>query len=318
MARSVAAQTPFHLPKISLTSWIMPAQKPRLVNLDLDLLRAFVAVAESQSFTRAGARLGRTQSTISLQIKRLEESVNAELFSRDPRNVTLTGHGEALLVQARRLLRLNDEIIGEMFEHSLEGEVRFGAPEDFATTHLPGILGDYARAYPHVSLQVTCDLTLRLMDKLSQGELDLALIKREPMGADGGVPVWREELVWVGAGEDVLPAAAPAPLIVAPAPCVYRKRATSALDKANRPWRIAYTSPSLAGQQAALRAGLGVTALPTEMVPADLVKFGPEQGFPALADVEIALMRAGKSLPVAAERLANFILASLNASRLQS
>ncbi|ANP47979.1 LysR family transcriptional regulator [Candidatus Viadribacter manganicus] len=296
----------------------MPAQKPRLVNLDLDLLRAFVAVAESQSFTRAGARLGRTQSTISLQIKRLEESVNAELFSRDPRNVTLTGHGEALLVQARRLLRLNDEIIGEMFEHSLEGEVRFGAPEDFATTHLPGILGDYARAYPHVSLQVTCDLTLRLMDKLSQGELDLALIKREPMGADGGVPVWREELVWVGAGEDVLPAAAPAPLIVAPAPCVYRKRATSALDKANRPWRIAYTSPSLAGQQAALRAGLGVTALPTEMVPADLVKFGPEQGFPALADVEIALMRAGKSLPVAAERLANFILASLNASRLQS
>jgi DNA-binding transcriptional LysR family regulator len=294
----------------------MPNQKPRLVNLDLDLLRAFVAVAEAQSFTRAGVRLGRTQSTISLQIKRLEESVNAELFSRDPRNVTLTGHGEALLVQARRLLRLNDEIIGEMFEHSLEGEVRFGAPEDFATTHLPGILGDYARAYPHISLSVTCDLTLLLMDKMSQGELDLALIKREPMGADGGVPVWREELVWVGAGEDVLPAAAPVPLVVAPTPCVYRKRATATLDAAQRAWRVAYTSPSLAGQQAALRAGLGVTALPTEMVPEDLVRFGPEQGFPALADVEIALIRASKTLPVAAERLANFILASLDASRL--
>jgi len=160
----------------------MPNQKPRLVNLDLDLIRAFVAVAEARSFTRAGARLGRTQSTVSLQIKRLEESVNAGLFSRDPRCVTLTGQGEALLVQARRLLRINDEILGEMFEHSLEGEVRFGAPEDFATTHLPGILGDYARAYPHVSLSVTCDLTLRLMDKMSQGELDLALIKREPMG----------------------------------------------------------------------------------------------------------------------------------------
>ncbi len=293
----------------------MPNLKPRLVNLDLDLLRAFVAVAEAQSFTRAGVRLGRTQSTISLQIKRLEESVNAELFSRDPRNVTLTGHGEALLVQARRLLRFNDEIIGEMFEHSLEGEVRFGAPEDFATTHLPGILGDYARAYPHVSLSVTCDLTLRLMDRMSQGELDLALIKREPMGADLGVPVWREGLVWVGAGEDVLPASAPVPLVVAPTPCVYRKRATATLDAAERPWRIAYTSPSLAGQQAALRAGLGVTALPTEMVPEDLVRFGPEQGFPALADVEIALIRASKTLPVAAERLANFILASLDASR---
>lgn len=293
----------------------MPNQKPRLVNLDLDLLRAFVAVAEARNFTRAGVRLGRTQSTISVQIKRLEEHVKTELFSRDPRNVVLTGHGEALLVQARRLLRLNDEIIGEMFEHSLEGEVRFGAPEDFATTHLPGILGDYARAYPNVSLSVTCDLTLRLMDKMSHGELDLALIKREPMGADLGVPVWREQLVWVGAGEDVLRSAAPVPLVVAPAPCVYRKRAIAALDAAQRRWRIAYTSPSLAGQQAALRAGLGVTTLPTEMVPDDLVKFGPEQGFPGLPDVEIALIRASKTLPVAAERLANFILASLDAGR---
>lgn len=290
----------------------MPNAKPRLVNLDLDLLRAFVAVAEAKSFTRAGARLGRTQSAISLQIKRLEEQLDAELITRDPRSVVLTVHGEALLASARRLLRLNDEIIGEMFEHALEGEVRFGAPEDFATTHLPGILGDYARAYPHVSLSVTCDLTLRLMDKLGQGELDLALIKREPLGTDQGVPVWREHLVWAAAGEDVLHEGAPVPLIVAPAPCVYRKRATAALDASGRPWRIAYTSPSLAGQHAALRAGLGVTALPAEMTPADLVTLGPANGFPPLADAEIALIRAGKTLSVPAERLANFILASLN------
>jgi DNA-binding transcriptional LysR family regulator len=213
--------------------------------------------------------------------------------------------GASLQERARRLVGM------------VEGEVRLGAPEDFATTHLPGILGDYARAYPHVSLSVTCDLTLHLMDKMGQGELDLALIKREPMGADLGVPVWREELVWVGAGEDVLPASAPVPLVVAPTPCVYRKRATTTLDAAQRPWRVAYTSPSLAGQQAALRAGLGVTALPTEMVPEDLVRFGPDQGFPALADVEIALIRASKTLPVPAERLANFIFASLDASRLE-
>jgi DNA-binding transcriptional LysR family regulator len=296
----------------------MPNQKPRLVNLDLDLIRAFVAVAETKSFTRAGTRLGRTQPTVSLQIRRLEEQVNAELFSRDPRRVVLTAQGESLLTQARRLLRLNDEIIGEMFEHALEGEVRFGAPEDFATTHLPGILGDYARAYPHVSLSVTCDLTLRLMEKMQQGELDLALIKREPMGADMGVRVWREQLVWVGAGEDILHEGAPVPLVVAPSPCVYRKRTTAALDAVDRPWRIAYTSPSLAGQHAALRAGLGVTALPTEMVPDDLVKFGADQGFPALADIEIALIRAGKTLPIPAERLANFILASLDSDRTPS
>ncbi|MGD9816536.1 MAG: LysR substrate-binding domain-containing protein [Hyphomonadaceae bacterium] len=296
----------------------MPSQKPRLVNLDLDLARAFVAVAEAKSFTRAGVRLGRTQSTVSLQIKRLEEQLDAELFARDPRKVALTANGEALLTQARKLLRLNDEILGEMFEHALEGEVRFGAPEDFATTHLPGILGDYARAYPHVSLSVTCDLTLHLMDKMSKGELDLALIKREPVGADVGQPVWREHLVWVGAGEDVLPSNGPLPLVVAPTPCVYRKRAIAALDATGRPWRVAYTSPSLAGQHAALRAGLGVTVLPTEMVPDDLVKFGADHGFPPLADAEIALVRAGKTLPVAAERLANFILVSLNSAGAQA
>lgn len=293
----------------------MPTQRPRLVNLDLDLVRAFVAVAEAKNFTRAGARLGRTQSTISLQIKRLEEQLDSELFSRDPRSVALTAQGEALLAQARRLLRLNDEIIGEIFEHSLEGEVRFGAPEDFATTHLPGILGDYARAYPHVSLSVTCDLTLNLMDKMGQGELDLALIKREPASVAAGQPVWRERLVWVGAGKDVFSPDAPIPLIVAPSPCVYRKRATSALDSAGREWRVAYTSPSLAGQHAALRAGLGVTALPTEMTPKDLVQFGPEHGFPPLADSEITLVRGAKILSVAAERLANFILASLDRAR---
>lgn len=296
----------------------MPSQKPRLVNLDLDLVRAFVAVAEAKSFTRAGVRLGRTQSTVSLQIKRLEEQLDAELFARDPRKVALTANGEALLTQARKLLRLNDEILGEMFEHALEGEVRFGAPEDFATTHLPGILGDYARAYPHVSLSVTCDLTLHLMDKMSKGELDLALIKREPVGADVGQPVWREHLVWVGAGEDVLPSNGPLPLVVAPTPCVYRKRAIAALDATGRPWRVAYTSPSLAGQHAALRAGLGVTVLPTEMAPDDLVKFGADHGFPPLADAEIALVRAGKTLPVAAERLANFILVSLNSAGAQA
>lgn len=293
----------------------MPSQKPRLVNLDLDLIRAFVAVAEAKSFTRAGARLGRTQPTISLQIRRLEEQVSAELFTRDPRSVVLTAQGESLLIHARRLLRLNDEIIGEMFEHALEGEVRFGAPEDFATTHLPGILGDFARAYPHVSLSVTCDLTLRLMDQMQQGALDLALIKREPVGADMGVRVWREHLVWVGAGEESVHANAPVPLVVAPSPCVYRKRATSTLDAVGRAWRIAYTSPSLAGQHAALRAGLGVTALPIEMVPNDLFKFGEEHGFPPLAEVEIALIRAGKTLPIPAERLANFILASLDSER---
>src|SRR5690606_32523993 len=152
----------------------------------------------------------------------------------------------------------------------------------------------------------TCDLTLNLMEKMSQGELDLVLIKREPIGANVGQPVLREHLVWVGAGDDVLPSDAAVPLVVAPAPCVLLNRAIAEFDLVCRTWRVAYTSPSLAGQHAALRAGLGVTVLPSEMAPDDLMIFGAEHGFPPLADAEIALVRASKSLPVPADRLANF------------
>ncbi|MBY0563129.1 MAG: LysR family transcriptional regulator [Hyphomonadaceae bacterium] len=286
----------------------MPSVSQRLVNLDLDLLRAFVAVAETGSFTRAGARLGRTQSAVSLQIQRLEAQLDVQLFARDPRRVTLTHSGESLLPQARKLLRLNDEIVAGIVEHDLEGEVRFGAPEDFATAHLPGVLGDFVHAYPHVNLSVTCDLTLNLIEAMSRGELDLALIKREPMGPDIGTPVWREELVWVAADASLLQSSSKLPLIAAPAPCVYRKRAVTALEQSGRPWRMAYTSPSLAGQHAALRAGLGITVLPREMAPDDLIVL--EGVLPALADAEIALIRA-KSLPVAAQRLADFILSAL-------
>ena len=289
----------------------MPSVIQRLVNLDLDLVRAFVAVVETKGFTRAGARLGRSQSAVSLQIQRLEEQLGVALLTRDPRHVAPTPLGEALLLQARRLLRLNDEIVAGVVEHNLEGEVRFGAPEDFATVHLAGVLSDFVHAYPHVNLSVTCNLTLHLIEAMSRAELDLALIKREPLGPDIGTPVWREPLVWVVSDRTVLALHDTLPLIAAPAPCVYRKRAIAALDAAGRAWRMAYTSPSLAGQHAALRAGLGVTVLPREMAPDDLLII--EDGMPALADTEIALIRA-KSLSVAAERLADFILSALNQS----
>lgn len=283
-----------------------------MANLDLDLVRSFVTIAEVQNFTRAGERLGRSQSAISLQVRRLEDQVGQRLLSRDPRHVTLTAEGEAFLPQARRLLRLNDEIVAGLRGGEVEGEVRLGAPEDFATAHLPEILGEFARANPKVTLAVTCDLTLNLLDQLRAGALDLALVKREPLGPDVGVRVWREPLVWVGADESLAEGAGPLPLVVAPSPCVYRKRAITALERAGRAWRCAYTSPSLAGQQAALRAGLGLTVLPREMAPPDLARLGPAQGLPELPDTEIALLRAATAVPPAAERLAAFVLSSLD------
>jgi DNA-binding transcriptional LysR family regulator len=235
-----------------------------------------------------------------------------KLLARDPRRVGLTEAGEAFLPKARRLLRVNDEILAELTGEDLEGEVRLGAPEDFATVYLPDILGAFARAHPRVALAVTCDLTLNLLDRLQAGALDLALVKREPLGPDLGVRVWREPLVWVAADRAVLKPEAPAPLVIAPAPCVYRRRAVAALEARGRTWRAAYTSPSLAGQHAALRAGLGLTVLPREMVPDDLVLLGEADGLPPLEDAEIALLKARGGAPRAADRLAEFILASLD------
>ena len=283
--------------------------------LDLQLLQTFALVADSGSMTRAATRLGRTQASVSLQISRLEAQLGGPLFTRAPRGVRLTEKGELLLPQARRLLRLSDEILAGLSDEGLEGEVRLGAPEDFATTHLPEILAAFSKAHPRVALQVTCELTMSLLEMIRDGRLDLALVKREPMGPDLGVRVWREPLVWVAASPDQIAPDQPAPLVVAPSPCVYRRRAIRALEQARRSWRVTYTSPSLAGQHAALRAGLGLSVLPREMAPRDLVTLGPDSGLPALEDTEIALMKAPGSLSRAAERLGQYVLEALDRER---
>lgn len=262
----------------------------RTLDLDIDLLRTFVTVVETRSFTRAADLLGRTQPAVSLQVRRLETQLGSPLIDRTGRSVAVTTEGAALLPQARRLLRLNDEIVSTLGEGDLEGEVRFGAPEDVATQHLPRILGAFARNHPRIRLSVTCDFTANLLDQMSRGMLDLALIKREPVGPEVGASVWREPLVWV-AQDASLGAQSPLPLIVAPAPDIYRKRALAALQTAGIAFRPAFTSPSLAGQMAALRAGLGVSVLPAAMIPRDLVAVGAP--LPPLPDSEIALVTAG-------------------------
>jgi DNA-binding transcriptional LysR family regulator len=224
--------------------------------------------------------------------------------------VVLTPDGEGLLPHVRALLRLNDEIVAGV-SADVEGEVRLGAPEDFATVHLPQILAEFARSHRKVTLSVSCDLTLNLLDRLRGGELDLALVKREPLGPDVGIRVWREPLVWAAADPGVA-AAETLPLVLAPSPCIYRKRAIATLQKAKRPFWVTYASPSLAGLHAALRAGLGVSVLPREMTPPDLVVLGPEAGLPALPETEIALMNASAAVPRAAEALAEFILRAMD------
>lgn len=278
--------------------------------LDLDLLRCFVTIAELGSFTRAGERLGRTQSTVSLQVKRLEDQLGRAVFARTPRSLSLTPAGERLLGPARQLLRLNDAALAELFEPDIAGAVRLGVPEDFATAHLPAVLAAFTEAHPLVELEVTCDLTLNLLDQFHGGSFDLVLVKREPSAPLEGMRVWREPLVWVARDRLALADARAVPLVVSPEPCVYRKRAIDALEAIGREWRIAYTSTSLAGSQSAVRAGLGVTVLPREMAPPDLTPITEEADLPPLYDTEVALIEA-PGLSATARLLGQHIVAAL-------
>ncbi|MGB0683089.1 MAG: LysR substrate-binding domain-containing protein [Magnetovibrionaceae bacterium] len=298
--------------------------------IDTELLRAFVTVVDAGGFSQAAERLMRGQSAVSLQIKRLETHLGVKVLDRGPRHVVLTTEGEMILDRARRILQLSEELVARAREPELAGLVRLGAPEDFASSHLAEVLARFSRAHPKVALEVTCELTLDLLKRFSDGGLDLALIKREPAGParprkaakpggdkeSDGVRVWREPLVWVadkrpepsGADENQLEAL---PLVVSPRPCVYRKRATDALDAAGRPWRIAYTCASLAGTQAAVRAGLGLSVLPKDMVPSDLAILSEESlGLPQLEDTEIALIEAA-GLTAPAVRMRDYIVRQL-------
>lgn len=286
----------------------MPA--PRL---ELDLLHTFVAVAEAGSLTRAASRVGRSQPAVSLQMQRLEATLGCRLMERSPRRMTLTDAGETLLSYGRRIIALSDEAVAQLTEPAVQGVVRLGTPEDFATFHLSGVLEAFARAHPTIALEVTTDLTLNLLERFHAGDFDLVLVKRDPSAPAEGVRVWREPLVWVCAERQAETFGAHAretPLVVSPAPCVYRKRAQTALDAAGRRWRVAYTSTSLAGTQAAVRAGLGVAVLPRNMVPPEFAVLGAANGLPNLHDAEVALLTAAPTLPPVA-RLADHIVRCL-------
>jgi DNA-binding transcriptional LysR family regulator len=276
--------------------------------LDLDLLRAFVAVVETGGFSAAGQRLLRGQSAVSLQIKRLEEQLGMQLLNRNPRHLALTADGEVILTYARRMLLLNDELIARVDEPEISGLVRLGAPEDFATSHLPKVLARFARTHPKVRLEITCELTLHVLDRFNAGGLDIALIKRAPETGIAGKRIWREPLVWAAANHAAVPMEGPLALATSPRPCVYRQRATEALDGIGRPWHVAYTCGSLAGILAAVRAGLGVTVLPKEMVPLGITILDDAGlNLPDLPDTEMALLEA-PSPSIAAERLADVIM----------
>ena len=273
-------------------------------------LKSFIAIAETGTFSQAAATVNRTQSAISLQIQKLEEQVGCALFFRTSRKVSLTPQGEIFLGYAKRIMQLQWEAYSRLREPEVEGEIRFGTPEDFATHYLPAVLSSFRQHHPRVQLNVRCDLTLNLIDEFHRGEYDVILVKRDPQRVKGGTKVWREPLVWAAAN-DYLPDERLS-LVLSPQPCIYRSRALAALDRSKRSWHISYTSPSLAGTLAAVKAGLGITVLPAHMIPAGVQPIRKEQKLPHLADAEVALMKRDE-LSKVAEMFSEHIVLSLEA-----
>ncbi len=159
-------------------------------------LKSFIAIAETGSFGKAARTVSRTQSALSLQIKKLEDQLGCQLFDRGGRKVTLTPEGEIFLGYARQMKQLQWEVFSRLREPDVEGEIRFGTPEDFATHYLPDVLARFRKHHPRVQLNVSCDLTLNLLEQFQQGQFDVILVKRDPQSVKGGTKVWREPLVW--------------------------------------------------------------------------------------------------------------------------
>ncbi len=221
--------------------------------LDLDLLRSFVSVVDAGGFTRAGERVHRTQSTVSQQIKRLEDDLGRPLFNRIGKQVTPTEDGERLLSYARRILSLVEEARDVVSRPIQDGAVRLGIPEDFAAARLTQLLASCARSRPGLRLDVRADQSVFLRRDLERGELDLALLKRDA-GETGGLAVWPERLHWVTSKSHPVDLSCPSvPLIGFPAGCIYRARAIHAIESAGRAWHMAYSSSNLTGIQAAGR-----------------------------------------------------------------
>lgn len=268
-------------------------------NLDTDLLRAFVAVADARSFTRAGDTLGRTQAAVSQQVRRLEEVVGKRVFQRDTKSVSLTGEGELLLTYARRMLTLNDEVMALMRRPVTVASVRIGSPDDYATMLLPEVLARFAAVYPEVTVEVVCDNSPDLVAEIEKGRYDLALVTRHPDTKSGEL-VRREPVAWVapppnpnkGPNKGLIEREDPLPLALFPKGCVVRDLAVATLEEIGRGWRVAFTSKSVVAVHGAVLGGLGVTAMEACTVPPTLRRLTEADGFPALPDVDMALHRA--------------------------
>ena len=279
--------------------------------LDLDQLQTFIAIADTGSFTRAAEEVFRTQSAVSMQMRRLEERIGKQLFEKDGRTNRLTEEGERLLAYARRMLRLNRETLAAFDEKRLEGSIRIGTPDDYADRFLPEIMGRFSRSNPRVELSVICEPTVNLVEHVRRGHLDIAIITQDNEHGSSEV-VRREPLLWVSSANHATHQEEMLPLAVGRPTCLWRRAACDTLDTMGRDYRILFTSWSATVVIAAVLSGVAVSVLPECALRPGMRVLGEADGFAPLPECRIGILRGHSGPAAIVDALARHIAESLD------
>ncbi|HXF89802.1 MAG TPA: LysR substrate-binding domain-containing protein [Xanthobacteraceae bacterium] len=279
--------------------------------IDVDQLRTFIAIVETGSFTKAAEVVHKTQSAVSMQMKRLEERLARPIFARDGRASKLTEDGERLLDYARRIVKLNVEALATFNDAKLSGRVRLGVPDDYADRYLPEIMARFARAYPGVELTVVCEPTVALLEQIEANELDLAIIT-DCYNSRPAETFRRERLLWVTSNRHSTHTEEPLPLALGRPSCAWRRTAINALDSIGRPYRVLYTSANAGAVAAAVLSGLAISVFPESGLRPGMRVLNPSDGFPELPACLIGIMRNPHESSTLADALAEHIVSSLD------
>lgn len=271
-------------------------------SIPTDLLRAFVTIIDLRGYTRAGEQLGRTQPAISLQMRRLQDLVGVQLFTRDGNGTSVTEAGELVAGYARQILALNDEMLLRLSDKRAQGKLRLGIPNDYADHFLPRLMQGFAADFRGLTFDVVCDVSHALLKGLREGLFDVVVAMTPDGPAEGAFMTWREPLAWVGDGSGIHEKDA-LRIVCYPEGCLYRRNMLSALQREGRAFEIVYTSPSLAGLEAAISTGFGVSVLARRILSDRLLEIRDAQ-LPRIADVVVGIYVGEKAKSAAVQSFA--------------
>ncbi len=262
--------------------------------LELDLLKTLVAIADTGNFSAAAEAVFRTPSAVSMQVKRIEETLGRPIFTRDSRSVEVTADGEVLIEHGRRLLALNRKMVAHFIKPEVTGRVALGAPDDVAEFYLPAMLRRFSESHCCITVDVVVDSSINLSKRVRKGELDLTLTTIDPSHEhSSGIEILhREPLVWAGLKNGIAYEQDPLPVSVWEEGCFWRHKGLESLDEIGRDYRIAYMSAHISGQRAAIQADLAVAPIPISSCVNGVIPLGEKHGLPELQDYALGLMLA--------------------------